>query len=163
MKNIDVRIIVDESGLTYIDIAKQMGISRVWLSNLMRHDLTMENREKILKAIKELEKKKKEKETHDTKRIYISGPITGDPDYLRKFKQAETELIYQGYTSIVNPAKVNRLLPEDFTHQEYMDVSIAQLRCCDAIYLLRGWEQSRGAKIEKEIAESEGKEIVYQS
>ena len=45
---------VSESGLKYTEIAKHMGISRVWLSNLMRYDLTTENREKILKAIREL-------------------------------------------------------------------------------------------------------------
>ena len=60
MKNIDVRVIVSESGLRYMDIAKQMGISRVWLSNLMRYDLTIENREKILKAIRELNEERKQ-------------------------------------------------------------------------------------------------------
>ena len=54
MRNLDIRVMVSESGLRYIDIAKQMGISRVWLSNLMRYDLTPQNREKILKAIREL-------------------------------------------------------------------------------------------------------------
>ena len=54
MRNLDIRVMVSESGLKYIDIAKQMGISRVWLSNLMRYDLTPENRNKILKAIREL-------------------------------------------------------------------------------------------------------------
>lgn len=54
MRNLDIRVMVSESGLRYIDIAKQMGISRVWLSNLMRYELTTENREKILKAIREL-------------------------------------------------------------------------------------------------------------
>ena len=54
VRNLDIRVMVSESGLRYIDIAKQMGISRVWLSNLMRYDLTTENREKILKAIREL-------------------------------------------------------------------------------------------------------------
>ena len=54
MKNLDIRVMVSDSGLKYTNIAKQMGISRVWLSNLMRYDLTTENREKILKAIREL-------------------------------------------------------------------------------------------------------------
>ena len=54
MRNLDIRVMVSESGLRYTDIAKQMGISRVWLSNLMRYDLTTENREKILKAIRDL-------------------------------------------------------------------------------------------------------------
>ena len=54
VENLDIRIMVSESGLKYTDIARQMGISRVWLSKLMRYDLTTENREKILKAIREL-------------------------------------------------------------------------------------------------------------
>lgn len=33
-----------------------------------------------------------------------------------------------------------------------MDADLAAVRCCDAIYLLRGWESSRGAK--KELAEA---------
>lgn len=54
MNNLDIRIMVSESGLKYTEIAQQMGISRVWLSNLMRYDLTPENRNKILRAINEL-------------------------------------------------------------------------------------------------------------
>ena len=54
MRNLDIRVMVAANGLKYMDIAKQMGISRVWLSNLMRYDLTPENRLRILKAIEEL-------------------------------------------------------------------------------------------------------------
>ena len=54
MRNLDIRVMVSESGLKYTDIAKQMGISRQYLSLLMRYDLTPENRSKILKAIREL-------------------------------------------------------------------------------------------------------------
>lgn len=54
MRNLDIRVIVSESGLKYTDIARQIGISRQYLSLLMRYDLTTENREKILKAIREL-------------------------------------------------------------------------------------------------------------
>ena len=54
MRNLDIRVMVSESGLKYTDIAKQVGISRQYLSLLMRYDLTAQNREKILKAIREL-------------------------------------------------------------------------------------------------------------
>ena len=54
MRNLDVRVMVSESGLKYQDIAKQMGISRQYLSLLMRYDLTPENRSKILRAIRDL-------------------------------------------------------------------------------------------------------------
>jgi hypothetical protein len=36
--------------------------------------------------------------------------------------------------------------------KEIMQADIAAVRSCDAIYLLRGWETSRGAK--KELAEA---------
>ena len=54
MRNLDIRVMVSESGLKYTDIARQIGISRQYLSLLMRYDLTPENRNKILKAIREL-------------------------------------------------------------------------------------------------------------
>ena len=54
MRNIDVRVIVSESRLTYKRIAEKMGVSRGWLSNLMRYDLTPANRERIMKAVREL-------------------------------------------------------------------------------------------------------------
>ena len=51
MRNLDIRVMVSESGLKYTDIAKQIGISRVWLSTLMRYDLTPENKNRIMGAI----------------------------------------------------------------------------------------------------------------
>lgn len=60
MRNLDIRVLVSESGITYKSIAKQMGISSFWLSHLMRYDLEPNNRERILKAIIELRGDKSE-------------------------------------------------------------------------------------------------------
>lgn len=54
MRNLDIRVMVSESDLKYTDIAQVMGISRQYLSLLMRYDLTPNNREKIIKAIEAL-------------------------------------------------------------------------------------------------------------
>lgn len=54
MRNLDIRIEVSESGLKYKQIAEKMGISPRWLSNIMRYDLTPENHDRIMKAIREL-------------------------------------------------------------------------------------------------------------
>lgn len=54
MKNLDVRVMVSDAGVHYQDIAKQMGVSRVWLSHLMRYDLSPQNKERIVKAVREL-------------------------------------------------------------------------------------------------------------
>lgn len=96
------------------------------------------------------------------KRIYISGPITGTKDYLQRFEDAERELIGKGYTSIVNPARVARYLPDDFTHAEYMKVCMAELGCCEAVYMLAGWKDSKGACEEFTEARAAGMEIFYQ-
>ena len=54
MRNLDIRIMIKDNGLTYKAVASQMGISAVWLSTILRYDLSVENREKILKAVREL-------------------------------------------------------------------------------------------------------------
>lgn len=54
MRNIEIRVLIDQSGLKYKSIAEKMGISASWLSTLMRRDLSLENRDKILSALEEL-------------------------------------------------------------------------------------------------------------
>lgn len=51
MENIDIRILVSDSGLTYKDIAKEIGIHRGSLSRLMSRQLSPENRIRIVTAI----------------------------------------------------------------------------------------------------------------
>lgn len=84
-------------------------------------------------------------------RVYISGPITGTHDYMKRFTDAEVKLLGMGY-EVINPAFINSHLPKSFTHDEYMKVCIAMLECCDTIYMLHGWRNSKGAKIEAEYA-----------
>lgn len=53
-ENEDIRVEVVKSGLTYAEIAKEMKISRVWLSRVMARKLTPEMRRRINVAIDEL-------------------------------------------------------------------------------------------------------------
>lgn len=92
-------------------------------------------------------------------RVYISGPITGVPDYMDKFAEAEKELIEKGFT-VVNPAKINYGMPEDMTYEEYMEIDIRLIDLCDVICMLRGWEMSRGANREYGYALGKGKVIM---
>ena len=54
VKNLDIRMLVSENGLKYKDIAKSLGISREWLCRLMRSDLSVDNKVRIMGAIERL-------------------------------------------------------------------------------------------------------------
>lgn len=88
--------------------------------------------------------------------VYIAGKITGDPDYKKKFGRAEVAWRAAGHTAI-NPAR----LPEGLSGADYMRICTAMLEEADAILLLADWKESRGAQIEKALAEYTGKAVFY--
>lgn len=90
-------------------------------------------------------------------RVYVSGPITGTDDYMERFAKAEKELTKQGY-SVVNPSKLNNILPIGLTYEDYMKIDFALMDLCDAIYMLSGWEKSCGAN--REYGYAMGKDMT---
>lgn len=94
-------------------------------------------------------------------KIYLSGPITGlsFDDVLRNFSNAESELKEQGY-EVVNP--INNGLNESHTWEDHMKADIKLLLDCDEIYMLKGWKDSRGARLECAIALELDLEITYE-
>ena len=60
MKNLDIRIAVKDSGLTYKAIAKEIGISPEWLCRLMKADLSPETQIRIITAIDRLKAREAE-------------------------------------------------------------------------------------------------------
>ncbi len=93
------------------------------------------------------------------RRVYISGPITGTDDYLERFAKVEGELIEQGY-SVINPARTNATLPIDTEYEEYMSVAFTLLDLCDTIYMMKGWQDSRGANREYGYALGKGMKFM---
>lgn len=97
------------------------------------------------------------------RKIYISGPITGTDDYMERFAEAEEEMVAEGY-AVINPAKVNAMLPPppDTNYEQYMKMSLLMLSDADEIYMMVGWEYSIGAKLELEYANATGKPVRMQ-
>lgn len=94
-------------------------------------------------------------------RIYISGPISGNKTFRQEFADAEKKLSWEG-NYVVNPAKLEAVLPMGLHWDEYMRVDLEMLKLCNAIYMLKGWQKSKGARIEHEAAVNRNMKIVYQ-
>lgn len=84
-------------------------------------------------------------------RIYISGPVTGVEGYEEHFAKAEEYIRKQGNLPF-NPVRILKNMPESTTWEEYMNLAICLLEMCDAIFMLQGWQESRGSGIEFEYA-----------
>lgn len=84
-------------------------------------------------------------------RVYISGPMTGYEDYNRSaFMEAEKDLTDAGY-EVFNPGAI--IVDEDFNLKNIAIIDLVSLCECDGIYMLDGWEQSKGARAEYAVAQ----------
>lgn len=92
-------------------------------------------------------------------RIYIAGPMTGYLDLnFPAFHFEAQRLRGEGY-EVVNPAEINPDPGAEWS--DCMRADIRELMTCDSIFMLQGWENSRGARLEHHIALSLGMRIQY--
>lgn len=91
------------------------------------------------------------------KTVYISGPITADPNHKERFKNAEESLSQAGYKAI-NPVElVKGKLPENLsaaeTWRRAMEIDLDALRHSDAVVILdKNGLESTGMDIETHLA-----------
>lgn len=92
-------------------------------------------------------------------KVYISGKITGMDlnEAEAMFLEAEVKLRKLGFIP-VNP--LNNNIPIWSTWREHMRKDIQMLMSCDAIYSLPNWEESKGAILERHIAEQLGFTVI---
>lgn len=83
-------------------------------------------------------------------KIYISGPMSGHDDLnFPAFNEAAALLRSEGH-EVVNPAEINSDLDADWL--ECIICDIKWVATCEAIYMLPGWKESKGAMIERLVA-----------
>ena len=80
--------------------------------------------------------------------VYISGPMTGIKDFnAPAFEKAYFDLQKADHFPVMPSPYV-----DGKTYQEYLRDDLKLLLDCDAIYMLEGWQESKGAKIEHMVA-----------
>jgi hypothetical protein len=102
-------------------------------------------------------------------KIYISGPISGlaRKEYMGRFAEVEGMLKRRGYR-VMNPTRLapcrwawiywamEKLLGSDTAYRTMLAYDLWHLMRCDAIFMLHGWQHSRGAKTEQAAAKAFG-------
>ena len=92
-------------------------------------------------------------------KVFISGKVTGNPNYVEQFTKAENWLLSRSYDTddIMNPAI---FCSPKWSWGKCMRRCLAVLRSCEAIAQLPNWKKSRGARIEAAFARLTGMTFI---
>lgn len=84
-------------------------------------------------------------------KIYIAGPVTGMPQLNHHaFVDAASALHELGFEA-VNPHTLCRHVHPDDWHTA-LKICLHNIVWCNGIYMLQGWQNSRGATLERSVA-----------
>jgi len=98
-----------------------------------------------------------------SKKIYLAGRVTGLPEkeVEAKFANKTKQLTEQGH-SVYNP--VGQLWAAGLKHEPWdvlMKAAIPMMLQCDELHLLPCWKESKGARLERDIAHRLDMPIIY--
>lgn len=98
-------------------------------------------------------------------KIYITGPMTGLPDYNRKaFAEATAQLRDLGF-KVVNPHELKepflKVNDPDYNWRQYLarDISVLLTDDIEGVVVLPGWDKSRGSVLEIHVAQYMGLKV----
>lgn len=95
------------------------------------------------------------------KKCYLSGPMAGIERWVMEaaFEEAE-KVVRELKVEPISPLRNG--LAADSSWEQHMKADVKLLMECDMIYMLDGWEKSRGARLEFNLAAELGiKNITF--
>ena len=92
--------------------------------------------------------------------VYLSGKITDNENYKKDFACAENFLLQMGYI-VLNPTQLEDIT-EGLSQQKLMKIFYQLVDIADIIFMVSGWQKSKGANAELSYAKSLGKKVMYQ-
>jgi len=97
-----------------------------------------------------------------SKRVYLSGPMTGVSKKNKpEFDRTENLVQGAGFIPVSPFLKEEEQNGKDLTWEDYMQLDMHDLISCEHILMLPNWKESRGATTEKALAEVLGIEVHY--
>lgn len=106
--------------------------------------------------------------------VYLAGPMTGHADFNSlAFLDAEAYATDRGWKTVsprtTDPSHAGDCPPGErhttaagsHPYTCWVRASLRMMLDCDAILLLPGWETSRGARIERDVAEACGMAVLF--
>ena len=93
---------------------------------------------------------------------YVAGPMTGIPNFNFEAFDAAAAVMREAGWFVYNPADNDRERGEEarpdgvpqWKLKHYMEIDLAQVCKSDAIFMLKGWEESKGATLEFNVADA---------
>lgn len=94
--------------------------------------------------------------------VYLSGPMTGLPDYNREaFNMRAESFRAQGYI-VNNPADISVRHGTDKSYEFYLRRSLRMLLDSDVMYIFGDITESKGVETELEVAKKVGIRTIWE-
>ena len=91
-------------------------------------------------------------------KLYVAGPMSGYPEFNYQQFRAIAEVLRGCGYAVENPA--DNAKPDPETWEGYMRTALRQMLTCEGVAVLHGWQESRGAAIEVDIAHKLGMPVL---
>ena len=98
----------------------------------------------------------------DKTAVYLAGPMTGYPEFnFPAFKAAASDIDEMGVGAVYCTAFGTPPAPEDaLPWDEYLREALRLMLTCNAVVVLPGWRESKGARLEVYVALELGMPVV---